>query len=65
MKSRKRIERELKEVADLWNNHVDKSIDPIASAIHNTLCWCLGKRVFTEVPSNRLRKLLEKEMTTK
>lgn len=62
MKSRKRIEREKKAVADIWNTRLDdeKAIDPIASAIHNTLRWVLGRRVYTRVPSEELLKLREK-----
>jgi hypothetical protein len=62
MKSKEQIIREKTAVAGIWNKRKEeeREIDPIASAIHNTLCWVLGQRVFTYPPSEVLTKLVER-----
>lgn len=72
MRSDKRLDQEIKTVADLWNhylwNHTAPGKDPeaacnlIAGAIHDTLLWARGRHVTepAQVLLNRWKLLASK-----
>jgi hypothetical protein len=61
MKSKKRIDEEIKAVASIWNGEPDIKVEEfrsrMASAIFHTLHWARGNREMA--PSKRLRKIFE------